>query len=585
MSSCNNNANMTTVTDQPSRSSSHPSCAVRVLKQTPVPPKIDPLFSEQLSDLEPAGKETTLGEVGECVGSKHQFDDDKSMDCRLCGDNTDTGEFHEGSQNEKKRGDDDYYYSRDMHAVMAGIPGMQAMSRDGPVHVPLLHATSANVAEEGKGCATASTRSCALPDSSNWNSCSSQGGAAYPTSAPFHEVGTSRSTCGPRASPCEGRLDVATTCTSITQVGELKHVHVHACNSFSHCVSAHKKSVHDNGSLSEERIGQTSCSKSTSQEAKCLSPSTDCQLPVIEFPPKPCFTFSLDAERFPSAVCSFPFSSFRMRDTLLTASTHTSKRFSCQSNSSEEAKSSESLLTTDASNAVIVVTPKPNEAGISCVDLGEATLKGPKGDDDSETETEGGLLEPLSAGIVAETVLDQHGGEKRQQGRKRRRRRRRRRLTQDSLMSTQDGSVQDSHSSTLEQDISTLEQERSTLEQDSSIQESSTQESLNKNIVRTKKSKNVYPNAFVSVRISSGEIRSKIEEIQAGMLTHDKKLKSTLVSSKKLHLTLMVVWLEDEEAIERCVMHTHTHTHTHTHECMHKIHTSQELYTNLCTYV
>ena len=133
----------------------------------------------------------------------------------------------------------------------------------------------------------------------------------------------------------------------------------------------------------------------------------------------------------------------------MTASTHTSKRFSCQSNSSEEAKSSESLPTTDASNAVIVVTPKPNEAGISCVDLGEATLKGPKGDDDSETETEGGLLE------------------KRQQGRKRR-------LTQDSLMPTQDGSVQDSHSSTLEQDISTLEQERSTLEQDSSIQESST---------------------------------------------------------------------------------------------------------------
>ena len=66
-----------------------------------------------------------------------------------------------------------------------------------------------------------------------------------------------------------------------------------------------------------------------------------------------------------------------------------------------------------------------------------------------------------------------------------------------------------------------------------------------------KKSKKPLPNAFVSVRIPSAEIRDKLEEIQEAIVARDNKLQSTLVSLDKLHLTLFVIRLESEAEVER----------------------------------
>lgn len=59
------------------------------------------------------------------------------------------------------------------------------------------------------------------------------------------------------------------------------------------------------------------------------------------------------------------------------------------------------------------------------------------------------------------------------------------------------------------------------------------------------------PNAFVSVRIPSAEIRTKLGEVQQAMVAHDKMLQFTLVSLDKLHLTLFVLRLDSEEEIKR----------------------------------
>jgi len=67
----------------------------------------------------------------------------------------------------------------------------------------------------------------------------------------------------------------------------------------------------------------------------------------------------------------------------------------------------------------------------------------------------------------------------------------------------------------------------------------------------TKKSRKPLPNAFVSVRIPSAEIRDKLEEIQEAIVARDNKLQSTLVSLDKLHLTLFVIRLESEAEVER----------------------------------
>ena len=68
---------------------------------------------------------------------------------------------------------------------------------------------------------------------------------------------------------------------------------------------------------------------------------------------------------------------------------------------------------------------------------------------------------------------------------------------------------------------------------------------------KPKKAKKPLPNAFVSVRIPSAEIRGKMKEIQDAMLEKEKKVKSTLVSLDKLHITLMVLRIDGEEPLER----------------------------------
>ena len=59
------------------------------------------------------------------------------------------------------------------------------------------------------------------------------------------------------------------------------------------------------------------------------------------------------------------------------------------------------------------------------------------------------------------------------------------------------------------------------------------------------------PNAFVSVRVPSWRIKSKLQEVQDYMVETEPCLKSCLVSLDKLHVTMMVLRLKDEEEIEK----------------------------------
>lgn len=59
------------------------------------------------------------------------------------------------------------------------------------------------------------------------------------------------------------------------------------------------------------------------------------------------------------------------------------------------------------------------------------------------------------------------------------------------------------------------------------------------------------PNAFVAVQISSPIIREKLQRVQQSMCKYDKALETTLTSLKQLHITLMVMRLDNDEDIER----------------------------------
>ena len=61
------------------------------------------------------------------------------------------------------------------------------------------------------------------------------------------------------------------------------------------------------------------------------------------------------------------------------------------------------------------------------------------------------------------------------------------------------------------------------------------------------------PNAFVSIRISSPEIRANVERVQQEMQHMDRQLRSAMFPLDKLHLTLMVLKLDNCEKEERCV--------------------------------
>ena len=59
------------------------------------------------------------------------------------------------------------------------------------------------------------------------------------------------------------------------------------------------------------------------------------------------------------------------------------------------------------------------------------------------------------------------------------------------------------------------------------------------------------PNAFVAVRIKSPEVHSKVAAMQEAMVKFDSGLSAAMVSTKKLHLTLMVMALKNDGDIER----------------------------------
>lgn len=61
----------------------------------------------------------------------------------------------------------------------------------------------------------------------------------------------------------------------------------------------------------------------------------------------------------------------------------------------------------------------------------------------------------------------------------------------------------------------------------------------------------VRPNAFVAARIPSLLIREGLRSVQEAVVKYDRRLKDSLTSLDKLHLTLLVLNLPDNEDIER----------------------------------
>ncbi len=61
----------------------------------------------------------------------------------------------------------------------------------------------------------------------------------------------------------------------------------------------------------------------------------------------------------------------------------------------------------------------------------------------------------------------------------------------------------------------------------------------------------VRPNAFISIRIPSPDIKEKLTKLQDEMVKTNRYLRSSMVSLDKLHLTLMVMRLSNEEEEER----------------------------------
>ena len=64
------------------------------------------------------------------------------------------------------------------------------------------------------------------------------------------------------------------------------------------------------------------------------------------------------------------------------------------------------------------------------------------------------------------------------------------------------------------------------------------------------------PNAFVSMRVSSPSIRQGLEAVQELMVEKDAEVESVLTSLDKLHITLSVIRLENEEEQERYIYYT-----------------------------
>ena len=72
-----------------------------------------------------------------------------------------------------------------------------------------------------------------------------------------------------------------------------------------------------------------------------------------------------------------------------------------------------------------------------------------------------------------------------------------------------------------------------------------------KSAEKSKVPKRPSPNAFVSMRVPSPSIRQGLEEVQKWMVEKDPDIKPALTSLNKLHITLSVIRLENEEEQER----------------------------------
>ena len=66
-----------------------------------------------------------------------------------------------------------------------------------------------------------------------------------------------------------------------------------------------------------------------------------------------------------------------------------------------------------------------------------------------------------------------------------------------------------------------------------------------------KKPKKIMPNYFLAIRISNPQIHSAIKIVQDSITTHNEKLTPTLIPLPTLHLTLMVIHLENDEQLQK----------------------------------
>ena len=68
---------------------------------------------------------------------------------------------------------------------------------------------------------------------------------------------------------------------------------------------------------------------------------------------------------------------------------------------------------------------------------------------------------------------------------------------------------------------------------------------------RNKRPEGIQPNFFLAVRIHNPELHKKVDGIQHSITKYDEKLRPTTISSEKLHVSLMVMRLENAEEIQR----------------------------------
>lgn len=61
------------------------------------------------------------------------------------------------------------------------------------------------------------------------------------------------------------------------------------------------------------------------------------------------------------------------------------------------------------------------------------------------------------------------------------------------------------------------------------------------------------PNTFVSIRITSAEIKHNISMVQQEMIKMMPQMADIIQSPSKLHITLMVLRLQSDKDIETCV--------------------------------